>query len=175
MFDVPLPVDATRQRKSGFDESIGSAASQIALESSWNANSSRMRSPEKPRAVRGFAASTLMRPTLPLTFTVTSKRMSEYSTVSSVAAKPTASFATPRRFSTSRHLSANSAPLSFELESTVTRRPGRVRSRSTAQAASVKLLPIWRLQCSTSTPVSLSSKTGFWYSLNLITGSIVKD
>ena len=76
MFAVPLPVDATRQRKSGFEERIGSAASQIAALSSWNANSSRIRSPEKPRAVRGFAARTLMRPVRPFTVTFTSWCMS---------------------------------------------------------------------------------------------------
>ena len=61
---LPFPVEAMRHRKSGELANIGSAAAQIALLSSWKANSSRIKSPENPRAVRGFAASTLIRPTL---------------------------------------------------------------------------------------------------------------
>ena len=144
MFRRPLPVDRMRQRKSGFDEMIGSAASQIAALSSWNANSSNMRSPEKPRAVRGLAASTLRRPTLPSTVRRTSKRMLSKFTSSGKAESPSScawllsiSMAWPSLSQTSRALATNSAPFSRELESTVTSRPGLRSNRSTAHAAYV--------------------------------------
>src|SRR3954464_13424379 len=62
MLCLPLGVEAMRHKKSLLEARMGSAASQMAWAFSWKANSSRMRSPEKPRAVRGLAARILMRP-----------------------------------------------------------------------------------------------------------------
>src|SRR6185436_9102432 len=63
----------------------------------------------------------------------------------------------------SAHFWLSSAPLERELERMVTRRPGRVMRRSTAQAARVKDLPVWRPQSQHSMPSVRLSKAACWY------------